>query len=93
MAIWRIVPHDPLAPMWHASAQYVQILVRARTSREARLLSIDILKEYLVSPSVLDTRVVEEIVACDEVVDAGYPAEGVSMVLEVTGQDSEPDVE
>jgi hypothetical protein len=89
MAIWRIAPHDPLAPMWQASAQQVQILVRARTQREALALSIDVFKDHLVSPSVLNAAVLEEIVACEEIGDSGYPAQGASAILEVLGDDSE----
>jgi hypothetical protein len=90
MAIWWISADDPTSPLWKASVQHVQALVRARTRREALTLSIDVFKDHLVSPSALDAPgVYEQIVTSRTVGGSGYPAEGPSAILEVTGPDDE----
>jgi hypothetical protein len=93
MAIWWLAPQAPTALVWKPSAQRVQVLVRAHTSWEALALAVAVFKDHLVSPSALDVAMVHDLVACHYIVGSGYPAQGPSAILEVTGQDSEPDVE
>jgi len=85
MPIWRLTPIDLTSPLWTASNYTGIAVIRAATERDARQAAVqEFGKEHPGISWHTHPWYQLALVACEEVMDSGYPGTGPTGILEPT---------
>jgi len=83
MPIWRLTPIDLASPLWTASNYTGIAVIRAATERDARQAAVQGFGKELPSiPWHTHPWYQLALVACEELIDSGYPETGPTVILE-----------